>query len=352
MTLRVFIHSKSKRAEAVALLDSGATENFINFKYAQKMDLLIRRLPQERRLFNVDGTPNKAGTLKYYTDVNTRTGTKITRLRYFLTDLGENQVILGYPWFASAQPRIDWARGWIDYEQLPIVLRSDNADQAVFSTRTRARKAVIRTIKVDERIPHQYRMFADVFSDEESKKLPPSRPWDHKIELKPGAPPTLISRTIKLSNAEQQELKKFVEEHLERGTIQRSKSPYAASFFFIKKKNGKLRPVQDYRPINEWTIKNRYPLPLIPQLIDRIGDAELITTVDIRWGYNTVKIVPQDRHKAAFVTNLGLFEPVVMFFGLTNSPATFQTMMDTIFREQIARGTLTVYMDDIAVHTK
>jgi hypothetical protein len=161
----------------------------------------------------------------------------------------------------------------------------------------------------------------------------------------------LISRTIKLSAAEQQELKKFVDKHLKRGTIRRLKSPYAVSFF-IKKKNGKLRPVQDYRPINEWTIKNRYPLPLIPQLIDRIGDAELITTVDIRWGYNTVKIVPQDQHKAAFVTNLGLFKPTVMFFGLTNSPATFQTMMDTIFQEQIAQGTLTVYMDDIAVHTK
>ncbi len=110
--------------------------------------------------------------------------------------------------------------------------------------------------------------------------------------------------------------------------------------------------MQDYRPINEWTIRNRYPLPLIPQLIDRIGDAELITVVDIHWGYNTVQIVEEDRHKAAFVTNRGLFELTVMFFGLTNSPATFQTMMDTIFHKQIARGTLTVYMDDIAIHTK
>jgi len=111
-------------------------------------------------------------------------------------------------------------------------------------------------------------MFADVFSNQESKKFPPKRPWDHKIELKPGAPATLISKTIKLSTTEQEELKRFIDEHLERGTIRRSKSPYAASFFFIKKKSGKLRPVQDYRPINKWTIKNRYPLPLIPQLID------------------------------------------------------------------------------------
>ena len=294
MMLCTFIHSRLKRAETVALLDSGVTENFMNIRYAQKMELPIWRLTEERRIFNVNGTLNKAGSLKYYTDVTTRTGKKTTRLWYFLTDLGENQVILGYPWFASTQLRIDWAKGWIDYAQLPIVLKSNNTDRAIFSTKTRGKKAVIKTIQVDERIPYQYRAFANVFSDEESKKLPPSWSWDHKIELKPGAPSTLISHTIKLSVAEQQELKKFVDKHLERGTIRRSKSPYMVSFFFIKKKNGKLRPVQDYRPVNEWTIKNRYPLPLIPQLIDWIGDVELITTVDIRWGYNMVRIVPQD----------------------------------------------------------
>jgi hypothetical protein len=79
---------------------------------------------------------------------------------------------------------------------------------------------------------------------------------------------------------------------------------------------------------------------------------KLITTVNICWGYNTVQIVLEDQHKAAFVTNQGLFEPMVMFFRLTNSPATFQTMMDTIFHEQIMHRTLTVYMDNIAVHTK
>jgi hypothetical protein len=111
MTLRVFLHSRSKRAETVALLDLGATENFINIHYTRRLGLPIQRLVQERRLFNVDGTLNRAGTLKYFTDITTRTGTKRTRLRYFLMDLGDNQVILGYPWFASAQPRIDWAKG-------------------------------------------------------------------------------------------------------------------------------------------------------------------------------------------------------------------------------------------------
>src|SRR6266851_8859760 len=128
----------------------------------------------------------------------------------------------------------------------------------------------------------------DIFSDEESKKYLPKRPWDHRIELKPGAPATLISKTIPLSTTERQELKEFIKEHEARGTIQRSKSPYAASFFFIKKKNGKLWPVQDYRPINKWTIQNKYPLPLIPQQINCLRGCTLFMKFDIRWGCNTV----------------------------------------------------------------
>ena len=116
----------------------------------------------------------------------------------------------------------------------------------------------------------QYQQFTKVFSEEASHEFPPVRVCDHAIELKPGAPSTLPGNIYPLSQVELQELQKFMDEHLKRGTIRPSKSPYAASFFFIKKKNGKLRPVQDYRPINEWTVKNKYPLPLIPQLIDRL----------------------------------------------------------------------------------
>ena len=170
--------------------------------------------------------------------------------------------------------------------------------------------------------------------------------------MKPGAPATLPGKIYPLSQAELQELDKFVTEHLKRGTIRPSKSPYAASFFFIKKKNGKLRPVQDYRPINEWTIKNKYPLPLIPQLIDRMQDCSLFTKFDIRWGYNNIRIKDGDQWKAAFITNRGLFEPTIMFFGLTNSPATFQAMMNTIFATEMAQGWLTIYMDDMMIATK
>jgi hypothetical protein len=176
MTLCIFIHSRSKRAEAVALLDSGAMENFLNIKYASKIGLLVKRLTMERKLFNVDSMPNKAGTLKYYADLETCTGAKRTTLRFFLTNLGENQVILGYPWFVTAQPQIDWARGWIDYDQLPIIIRNNDTHQAAFHTRNQGQKVVIKKVKVDERVPPPYRHFADVFSNKESKKFPPSQP--------------------------------------------------------------------------------------------------------------------------------------------------------------------------------
>jgi hypothetical protein len=110
--------------------------------------------------------------------------------------------------------------------------------------------------------------------------------------------------------------------------------------------------VQDYRPVNAWTIRNKYPLPLIPQQIDRLRGCTLFTKVDIRWGYNAVKIKKGHEWKAAFTTNEGLFEPTVMFFGLTNSPATFQAMMNTLFRMQLTSGNLMVYMDDMAVHMR
>jgi len=145
---------------------------------------------------------------------------------------------------------------------------------------------------------------------------------------------------------------KFVAEHLKRGTIRESWSPYAANFFFVKKKDGKLCPVQDYCPINKWTKKNCNVSPLIPQTIDRLSKSTLFTKFNVWWEYNNICIKEGDEWKGAFLTPEGLFEPTVMFFGLTNSPATFQMMMNTIFQTEVAKGWLSVYMDDIAIHTK
>jgi len=194
MVLKAYIHAAHRRTEAPTLLDSGATENFINLNYAKWLKLPFKRLPYERPLFNVDGSTNKTGTLKYYTDLEVQTGTKRTNMRFFLADLGEHKVILGYPWFAANQPKIDWARGWIDTTQLPLVLRSANAVKPQFNPNTHnlpnpieeevlyigrvvigsqiARQTMSSTLVEEHDKPHlnpiptEYRRHAKVFSEE------------------------------------------------------------------------------------------------------------------------------------------------------------------------------------------
>jgi len=160
------------------------------------------------------------------------------------------------------------------------------------------------------------------------------------------------SKVYPLSPLEQEELDAFLKENLCTRRIQPSKSPIAALMFFIKKKDGSLQLVQDYHALNVMTVKNRYPLPLISELISQLRGAKYFTKLDIWWGFNNVYIKLGDEWKVAFRTNHSLFEPLMMFFGMTNSPATFQTMMNDIFRTLIAKGIIVVYLDDILIFTR
>jgi len=233
MTVHVFIHSNSKRAETISLLDSEATENFLNLDYAKWLKLPIKKLPFPRKLFNVDGTENKAGQLQFYTNLAIRTGSTSTNMRFFLTQLGEHKAILGYPWFAAVQPKIDWRRGWIDHMQLPIVFKTEDAAKARFMPQTVNKprpiqierillcKATIGTAQeIDKtKIPSEYAKHRKVFSEEKSQRLPKHTIWDHAIELLPGAPSTMPGRLLPLNQKEIQEVHNFVQEHLKRGTI-------------------------------------------------------------------------------------------------------------------------------------
>ena len=136
----------------------------------------------------------------------------------------------------------------------------------------------------------------------------------------------------------------FVKDNLAKGYIRPSKSPMASPFFFVDKKDGKLRPCQDYCALNEGMIKNAYPLPLISDLMDKLRGAKYFTKLDIRWGYNNIRIKDGDQWKGEFKTKLGLFKPTVMFFGMCNSWATFQKMMDKIFKDEIHEAWVIIYM--------
>jgi len=127
----------------------------------------------------------------------------------------------------------------------------------------------------------------------------------------------------------------------------------ASPFFFVSKKDSKkLRPCQDYRCLNKGTIKNAYPLPQVDELLDKLKGAKYFTKLDLRWGYNNVWIKEGDEWKAAFKMNKGLFEPLVMFFGLCNSPATFQNMMNDIFNMETNEGWILIYINDILIFSK
>ena len=144
--------------------------------------------------------------------------------------------------------------------------------------------------------------------------------------------------------------KEFIDDNLAKGYIRPSKSPMATPFFFVNKKGtSKKRPCQDYRYLNNWTIKNAYPLPLISDIMDKVKNAKYFTKMDVHLGYNNVWINKGDEWKAAFKTKFGLFELLIMFFELCNSPATFQHMMDNIFIIQTTKGWLIIYMDDMLI---
>ena len=158
-----------------------------------------------------------------------------------------------------------------------------------------------------------------------------------------------VGKIYPLSPDERKATNEFIDEHLKSGKIRPSSSPQASLFFFVKKKDGKLRPCQDYRYLNEHTVRDGYPLPLISDLLDKLQGAKLFTKFDVRWGYNNVRIKDGHQWKGAFTTHRGLFEPMVMFFGMMNSPATFQRFMNDSFRDMITEGWLLIYMDNLLI---
>lgn len=201
---------------------------------------------------------------------------------------------------------------------------------------------------LEELLPEYLHGYKEVFEKKAAERFPGSRPWDHAIDMQPSFVPK-DCKVYPLSPKEREELDKFLDENLQKGYIQPSKSPMASPFFFVDKKDGALRPVQDYRYLNSHTVKNAYPLPLISDLLDKLQGAKIFTKLDVRAGYNNIRIKEGDQWKAAFKTPRGLFEPTVMFFGLCNAPATFQAMMNAIFKDMIDEGWIVIYMDDILI---
>ena len=193
------------------------------------------------------------------------------------------------------------------------------------------------------------RDYPDVFP-EELPGMPPDRDIEFLIDLIPGTGP-IAKRPYRIPPQELEELKKQIRELQAQGFIRPSSSPWGAPVLFVEKKDGTLRMCVDYRSLNEVTIKNKYPLPMINDLFDQLEGATVFSKIDLRSGYHQLKIREQDIPKTAFTTRYGLYEYTVMSFGLTNAPAYFMNMMNKVFMEFLDKFVV-VFIDDILVFSK
>jgi hypothetical protein len=199
-------------------------------------------------------------------------------------------------------------------------------------------------------LPKEFSDYVDVFCKVSADKLPEHTEYDHTIPLEPGTKPP-FGTIYPLSAVELKALDEYLEDNLAKGFIRHSSSPAGAPILFVKKSDGSLRLCVDYRGLNKITVKNRYPLPLIQENLDRLQAAKFFSKIDLRGAYNLIRIAAGEEWKTAFRTRYGLFEYLVMPVGLTNAPASFQQLMNEVLREFLDIFVI-VYLDDILIYSK
>jgi hypothetical protein len=354
-----------KGQELDVLIDSRAVGNFINKSLIDKLKILTKPASKNGGVVTADGTTLPIDSIA--TKLPLKIQKYWERLDFEVAPLGDHDLILGKPWLTRHNPHIDWTKNEVTLIQdgvnitikpdktqtrTPIATLSAIQFKKALKKATCAFVALIRPKKEDKKLSISESVklllnkYKDVFPDK-LPGLPPSRDHDHEIKLVPDAA-IPKKKMYRMSPLEIEAVKKELNELIERGAIQPSKSPFGSPVLFVKKKDDTLRMCIDYRALNKITVKNHYPLPLIDQIFDALKNAKYFTKIDLTSGYHQIRIKPEDIPKTAFMTPFGLYEFLVMAFGLTNAPATFQDLMQTVFKDQLYIFVL-VYIDDILI---
>jgi hypothetical protein len=312
---------------AIILFDSGASHSFISTKFSAKCQLPFHHTNGGITISTLGG---RVATYQINRHVPIKFGSLIIKTTLLILGLDSVDIILGTYWLTRHQAVIDVAARAIE-------IHSPTCGEATLYLPNQGctRSCAFAMIETPvERIPMVCE-YPDVFLDE-LPGMPPDRDIEFAIELQPGTAP--IS-------------KKQLQELLDKGFIRPSTSPWGCPALFVKKKDESLRLCVDYRPLNAVTIKNKYPLPRIDVLFDQLVGAKVFPKIDIRSGYHQTKIRASDIPKTAFSTRYGLYEYLVMSFGLTNAPAYFMYLMNSVFMPELDKFVV-VFIDDILVYSK
>ena len=381
--------------------------SFIDSDFIVKHGLPKSSLRHAVPLNMADGHASKSGPVTHFAHVRLSIQDHHEDIALHVTKIHRYPIILGVDWLEKHNPRIHWRRRLVRFDDpfcnkhctsqcsvstlsidnsvLPWSLdnfamsiddHSVNFDDPTIDDYYAAQLAASYayqsshhsvsdipdlscfSISSDEKedpspavLPEMYSEFAELFKDRPVGELPPHRPCDHAIPLEPDAK-IPFGPLYTLSQKELEELREYIDDNLKKGFIRRSESPAGAPVLFVPKKNSdKLRLCVDYRALNKVTVKNRCPLPLISETLERLGSARVFTKLDLKGAYNLVRVAEGDEWKTAFRTRYGHFEYLVMPFGLTNAPATFQSFLNDVLRECLDT-VVVIYLDDILIYSK
>lgn len=364
---------------ALVLLDCGATHSFVSSAWARLNNIELRAT-EPLFVTMADGvTRNTCTTQTSLLTVSV--GGCVFDHSFSVLDVDGYDVILGMPWFREHNPQIDFqthrvslagkaffandlrlprksqrpALSFISGKRASKELRSGSQCflawvEVLEGINSAADQTAHFTKEQQQQLTNVLEEFHDCFPDQLPEGLPPERAINHEIEVESSSTPP--SRPpFRLPKPQLDELQRQLEELLRLGYIQPSKSPYGAPVFFVKKSDGSLRLVCDWRQLNKITVKNKACLPSIEDLFDSVQGSKYFTKLDLASGYHQVRIREGDVHKTAINTPFGHFEYRVMGFGLTNAPATFMSLMNHVL-QPFLRKCAVVFLDDILIYSQ
>ena len=374
------LKAEAQGHEVRVMIDSGATGNFVTKEAAIRCKIPIRGKARMDRykLTVIDGR-----------DINEHNGeiTKETKkfelilgehhedISLDIVDMADHEIVLGEPWLRKHNPFVDWKARTLTFQscQCKGALKPQEASSKLreeveqLKSQLRSRQTVhgtgkhslnqplgwLLSGKLEQKedskveVPLPYRKFKELWEARPPGKLPPHRPWDHEIPLLEGKQPKKMG-VRPMSPAKRETAKQYIKENLDKGFIRTSTSPAGYPPLIVPKDGGKERFCIDYRHLNDITVKNSYPLPLITELQDAVRGKKVLTVIDLPGAFNLIRMKEGEEWKTAFRCLGELYEYTVMPFGLTNAPATFQAAINGVLREHLGK-TCVVYIDDVLI---